>query len=275
MKPETLLAAARASRLRAYAPYSRFPVGAALLTGEGTVITGANIENSSYGMTVCAERVAIFTAIHAGYRDFKKIAVAADSTPPSSPCGSCRQVLWELAGNLEVIMGNLDGELTISNLSALLPQPFGSASWGDNPVTEIEMEKSEENWRISVSFHPVGYVISDYDAPQTIPSNYKELLSQVVIEPELEEGLYRLEAEKEINVISYLHRAKGYTLKEKRSGRGNQIYGVFACRAPLRPNSIAQSTVELVDINKNILTVRGMDLINGTPVLDIKTVMPR
>ncbi len=275
MKAETLLAAACASRLRAYAPYSGFPVGAALYTSEGAVITGSNTENASYGMTVCAERIALFTAVHAGYRDFKKLAVVAESTPPPAPCGSCRQVLWELAGDLEVIMGNLNGDVKISNLSALLPQPFGSDSWHNNPFSKEEMENNKENWRIAVSFHPVGYVISDYEKPQEIPSNYKELVSQVFIEPDLKDGLHRLEEEREINVISYLHQARGYTLKDRRSGRGNEIFGVFACRAPLRPNSIAQSTVELLDVNNNILTVRGLDLINGTPVLDIKTVMPR
>lgn len=270
MKPDTLLATARAARLRAYAPYSRFLVGAALLTYDGAVVTGANVENASYGMTACAERTAIWTAIHAGYRKFKSIAVIADCSPPPTPCGACRQVLWELAGNIEVVMGNLKGETKNSSLLDLLPQPFGSAIWSDNPVNQ-EMFKSEQIWRIPVSFHPIGYVLNDYQAPLSIPDNYKELLSQVVIDPEMEKGLYRLDEEEKINVISYLHEARGYTLKDKRSGRGNEVYGVFVCRAPLRPNAIAQSTVELVDIKKNILTVKGLDLINGTPVLDIKT----
>jgi len=270
MKAETLLAAARAARLRAYAPYSRFLVGAALLTEDGAVVTGANTENASYGMTVCAERIAIWTAIHAGYRKFRSIAVAADCSPPPTPCGACRQVLWELAGNIEVVMGNLNNETNNSSLLGLLPQPFGSAMWPENPVSE-KMLQSEQMWRIPVSFHPIGYVINDYQAPQTIPDNYKELLSQIVIDPEMEKGLYRLDEEEKINVISYLHQARGYTLKDKRSGRGNEVYGVFVCRAPLRPNAIAQSTVELIEVNKNILTVKGLDLINGTPVLDIKT----
>ncbi len=274
MKAETLLSAARAARLRAYAPYSRFLVGAALLTEEGAVITGSNIENASYGMTVCAERVALFTAVHANHRNFKKIAIAADCSTPPTPCGACRQVLWELAGDIEVIMGSLGEEMNITTLSTLLPQPFGSAGWEFNPVSE-EMVSGAENWRPSLSFHPVGYVVNDYRAPQEIPADYKTRLSKVVIDPEMEEGLYRLGEEKEVNIISYLHRVKSYTLKEKRSGRGNEVFGVFACRAPLRPNAIAQSTVELVEINKNVLTVRGLDLINATPVLDIKTVMPR
>ena len=149
MKPDTLLATARAARLRAYAPYSRFLVGAALLTDDGAVVTGANVENASYGMTACAERTAIWTAIHAGYRKFKSIAVIADCSPPPTPCGACRQVLWELAGNIEVVMGNLKGETKYSSLLDLLPQPFGSAIWSDNPVNQ-EMFKNEQIWRIPV-----------------------------------------------------------------------------------------------------------------------------
>jgi cytidine deaminase len=270
MKTETLLAASRAARLRAYAPYSKFLVGAALLTADGAIITGANTENASYGMTICAERVAIASAIHSGHRDFKSITVTADCSPPPSPCGACRQVLWELAGNIEVIMGNLSGEVIKKPLLELLPQPFGAAIWESNPVN-AEMLKGEDMWRVPVSFHPLGYVVNDYQAPQTLPDNYKELLSQIVIDPEMEEGLYRLAEEERIIVISHLHQAKGYALKEKRSGRGNEVYGVFACRAPRRPNALAQSVVELVSVDKNILTVRGLDLINGTPVLDIKT----
>ncbi|MGM0688465.1 MAG: cytidine deaminase [Bacillota bacterium] len=270
MKTDTLLATARAAMLRAYAPYSRFPVGAALLTDDGAVFTGANVENASYGMTVCAERTAIWTAIHAGYHKFKSIAVIADCSPPPTPCGACRQVLWELAGNIKITMGNLKGEIIYSSLLDMLPQPFGSAKWSDNPLNQEKLER-EQIWRIPVLFHPVGYVVNDYQEPLSIPDNYKELLSQVVIDPEMEQGLYRLDEEETINVISYLHKARGYTLKDKRSGRGNEVYGVFVCRAPLRPNAIAQSTVELIAVEKNILTVKGLDLINGTPVLDIKT----
>ncbi len=273
MKAETLLATARAARLRAYAPYSQFAVGAALLTDSGALVTGANMENASYGMTVCAERVALFSAVHAGYRRFKSIAVVADISPPPSPCGACRQVLWELAGNIEVIMGNLSGDVETMSLLKLLSRPFGAAHWEGNPVQD-SMLKSEETWRVPVSFHPVGYVQNDFDAPLNIPKHYRELLSHIVVEPDLEEGLYRLDEEKRIIVISYLHMAKGYTLKEERSGRGNEVYGVFSCRAPLRPNALAQSTVDLVAVKKNVLTVRGLDLINGTPVLDLKTVLP-
>ncbi len=272
MRQEALLASARSARLRAYAPYSKFLVGAALLTEEGAIITGGNIENSSYGMTVCAERVAVWTATHAGYRRFPSIAVVTDSSPPSAPCGACRQVLWELAGDIEVIMGNLNGDKMVMSLLELMARPFGSAIWSENPVSDAMLDR-EEMWRVPVSFHPVGYVISEYEKPGSIPDDYKERLARVIIAPEMEEGLYGLDQEDKINVISYLHQASGYTLKDNRQGRGNEIYGVFACRAPLRPNALAQTVVELVAIEKNVLTVRGLDLINGTPVLDIKTVL--
>lgn len=273
MKTETLLSIARAARMRAYAPYSRFPVGAALLTEDGVVVNGANIENASYGLTTCAEQVAIYTAVNAGYRKFKKIAIAADCSPPPTPCGSCRQILWELGGNLEVVMGNLGKQVISKTLLDLLPEPFGAEKWDANPAV-IKITDSTGIWRLPVYFQPVGYINSTYADPGSIPKNYKELLSQVVIDPELEEGLYRLEEEKRISIISYLHLAYGYTLKEKRRGRDNEVYGVFSCRAPFRPNSIAQTTVELVERKQNILTVRGADLVNRTPVLDLKTVLP-
>ncbi len=273
MEVETLITTARAARMRAYAPYSKFLVGAALLTEEGAIITGANIENASYGITICAERVALMTAIHAGHRRFKSIAVIAECSPPPTPCGACRQIMWELAGNIKVITGNLNHEARIIPLQELLPQPFGGEKWGDNPVSE-KMINREEMWRVPLSFHPIGYVSNDYHKLESIPKNYKEQISRVIVAPEMEEGLYRLEEEKKIIIISYLHRAGSYVLKERRSGRDNQVYGVFSCRAPSRPNFIAQTTVDLVDRKKNILTVRGADLINGTPVLDIKTVLP-
>ncbi len=270
VKKETLLKAAAAARSRAYAPYSRFLVGAALQTEDGTLFTGGNIENASYGMTVCAERVAVWNAVHYGYRNFKKIAVVADCTPPPSPCGACRQVLWELAGNIEVTMGNLSGQVETMSLLELLARPFGEANWADNP-TDPEMPGSDEQWRIPVSFYPVGYVVNEYKEPQTIPEDYKNRLSTIIVDPEMEEGLYRLDEEERLIIISHLHKARGYSLKDKRSGRGNEVYGVFACRAPLRPNALAQSVVDLVKVEGNVLTVRGLDLITGTPVLDIKT----
>lgn len=272
MKRETLLAVAQAASLRAYAPYSRFPVGAALLTEEGQVFTGSNIENASPGLTVCAEELACWTAVHYGYRRFSKLAVAADCSPPPVPCGSCRQVIWETAGNIEIIMGNLTGEKAVMSLLELMPAPFGLSAWEDNPVGR-RREEQEGLWRLPVSFAPIGYVINEYREPSDIPENYRGQVSRVVIDPELEEGLYRLEEEEQITVIAYLHRSRGFSLKDRRRGRGNEIYGIFACRSPYRPNAIAQSTGEIVSVDHNRLTIRGLDLINGTPVLDLKTVI--
>lgn len=119
-----LLAAARQAREAAYAPYSGFKVGAAVLTADGHIFTGCNIENASFGATVCAERVAIFTAVAAGQRQIKALAVIADTPQPVSPCGLCRQVLAEFSPDCQVIMANLAGEYQILTLEQLLPSAF-------------------------------------------------------------------------------------------------------------------------------------------------------
>ena len=119
-----LVDAARDARLRAVAGYSHFKVGAALETADGTVITGCNIENATYGLTLCAERVAMFKAISDGHRRFRRIAVVAETEAPTPPCGPCRQILWEFGGDLEVILANLTRETGRHQLSALLPLPF-------------------------------------------------------------------------------------------------------------------------------------------------------
>lgn len=121
-----LLALARAARLNAVAPYSKFQVGAALLAADGCVFTGCNIENASYGLTMCAERVALFKALSEGARQFTAIAVVADTAAPTQPCGACRQVLWEFGGDLEVILGNLTQETGRFRLTDLFPLPFDS-----------------------------------------------------------------------------------------------------------------------------------------------------
>src|SRR5271169_1350238 len=102
-----LLDAARAARLNAHAPFSKFKVGAALETDDGKIITGCNVENATFGLTICAERVAVFKAISEGHRRFMRVAVVADTEAPTPPCGACRQILWEFGGDLEVILGNL------------------------------------------------------------------------------------------------------------------------------------------------------------------------
>ncbi|HEV7501198.1 MAG TPA: cytidine deaminase [Vicinamibacteria bacterium] len=119
-----LAAQATKARLQAYAPFSRFKVGAALRTRAGDVVTGCNVENASYGLTMCAERVAIFKAISEGRRDFDAVAVVADSPRLTAPCGACRQLLWEFGGDLWVHIVDLRGHSRTVRMSALLPLPF-------------------------------------------------------------------------------------------------------------------------------------------------------
>jgi cytidine deaminase len=120
----SLFNAAKIARERAMAAFSDFKVGAALETTDGRIITGCNIENSTYGLTMCAERVALFKAVSEGYHSFARIAVVADTTQPTSPCGACRQILWEFAGNIEVILADLENVKTTHMLKDLLPHPF-------------------------------------------------------------------------------------------------------------------------------------------------------
>jgi cytidine deaminase len=122
-----LIAAARLAREQAYAPYSRFQVGAAVRTRTGRIFTGCNVENASYGLCNCAERTAFFTAIASGCRpgDFTQLAVIAQTTGPVAPCGACRQVVLELGGpQLVVIQANLQGEVSITTAAELLPGAF-------------------------------------------------------------------------------------------------------------------------------------------------------
>jgi cytidine deaminase len=121
---QTLIAAARRARRAAHAPYSSFKVGAALEAADGTVVTGCNIENATYGLTMCAERVALFKAMSEGHRRFVRIAVVADTGAPTPPCGACRQLLWEFGGNLEVVLANLRREQGRHRLADLMPMPF-------------------------------------------------------------------------------------------------------------------------------------------------------
>jgi cytidine deaminase len=122
--PVDLMAAATRAREFADAAFSHFKVGAALETADGAVITGCNIENATFGLTTCAERVAMFKAISEGHRAFTRIAVVADTPAPTPPCGACRQILWEFGGNLEILLGNLHGQTSSHRLKDLLPLPF-------------------------------------------------------------------------------------------------------------------------------------------------------
>ncbi len=121
---DRLVAAARAAREHAVARFSGFKVGAALLTPDGSIISGCNIENATYGLTVCAERVAMFKALSEGHREFVAVAVVADTGEPTPPCGACRQILWEFGGDLEVFLANLTEHKGTHRLKDLLPLPF-------------------------------------------------------------------------------------------------------------------------------------------------------
>ncbi|MBI3585124.1 MAG: cytidine deaminase [Nitrospinae bacterium] len=121
---DKLIAEAKMAREKAYAPYSNFKVGAAVLTTDGKIFTGCNVENSSYGLTICAERAAIFNAVSSGYKKFTKIAVVTDSEPSASPCGACRQVMFEFGDDIEVIMANLKGDIKIMKINELLKDGF-------------------------------------------------------------------------------------------------------------------------------------------------------
>jgi cytidine deaminase len=119
-----LVLAARAAREHAVAGFSHFKVGAALETADGTIVTGCNVENATYGLTVCAERVAMFKALSEGHRSFVRVAVVADTAEPTPPCGACRQILWEFGGDLEVFLANLTEDTGTYRMKDLLPLPF-------------------------------------------------------------------------------------------------------------------------------------------------------
>ena len=125
-----MLAAARAVRRKAHAPYSRFLVGAAVLDDRGRVHVGCNVENASYGLTVCAERVALLKALSEGEREFQMIAVVADTQAPTPPCGPCRQLLWEYCGDIPVVMANLHTISGQHQMKDLLPLPFDARLLG-------------------------------------------------------------------------------------------------------------------------------------------------
>jgi cytidine deaminase len=115
---------AREARNLAVAPFSRFKVGAALLTVDGEIITGCNVESATYGLTLCAERIALFKAVSEGFSKFAAMAVVADSRRVTPPCGACRQVMWELCGDIWVHIADLKGHQKTLRLSKLLPEPF-------------------------------------------------------------------------------------------------------------------------------------------------------
>ena len=124
---DSLISAARQARENAHAPFSNFRVGAALRGKSGRIFAGCNVENASYGLTCCAERVAIFKAVSEGERGFEAIAVVTDAEILTPPCGACRQVIWELCGEIPVILANLKGKVEHETSGRLLPRPFDSS----------------------------------------------------------------------------------------------------------------------------------------------------
>lgn len=122
-----LVRRAREAREHAFAPFSEFKVGAAVRTKSGKIYTGCNVENATYGLTICAERVAIFKAISEGEREFQAIAVCTDTEILTPPCGACRQIIWELCGDVPVILSNLQGRTETHTMSELFPRPFDAS----------------------------------------------------------------------------------------------------------------------------------------------------
>ena len=125
---DSLIAAARMARDHAHAPYSNFRVGAAVRAKSGRIFNGCNVENSTYGLTLCAERVAIFKAISEGERGFDAVAVVTDTDTLTPPCGACRQIIWEFCGDAEVILANLKGKTERYRMAALFPKPFDQSN---------------------------------------------------------------------------------------------------------------------------------------------------
>jgi cytidine deaminase len=125
---ESLITAAKQTRENAHAPYSNFRVGAAVRASSGRIFGGCNVENATYGLTVCAERIAIFKALSEGERNFDAIAVATDAERLTPPCGACRQLIWEFCGDIPVILANLQGKTETIPMRELFPKPFDSSN---------------------------------------------------------------------------------------------------------------------------------------------------
>ena len=125
---DLLIEAAKQARENAHAPYSNFRVGAALRSTSGRIFGGCNVENATYGLTMCAERVAIFKAVSEGERGFSAIAVVTDTEVLTPPCGACRQLIWEFCGDIPVSMANLKGKIEVMQMKELFPRPFDDSN---------------------------------------------------------------------------------------------------------------------------------------------------
>lgn len=131
--PEQFIEVARNARGFAIAPYSRFRVGAALEATDGRIFTGCNVENATYGLTMCAERVAILKALSEGARSFRRLVVVADTEELITPCGACRQIIWEFCGDITVVLANERGQSETLQMRDLLPRPFDAGYLKDAP----------------------------------------------------------------------------------------------------------------------------------------------
>ena len=127
MSDTALITAATRAREHAHAPFSKFRVGAAVEDATGHIHTGCNVENATYGLTVCAERIAIFKAISEGARGFRRVAIVADTDTLTPPCGACRQILWEFCGDVEIVLANLQGKSETLRLGTLFPRAFDAS----------------------------------------------------------------------------------------------------------------------------------------------------
>jgi cytidine deaminase len=127
MNRDKLIAAAQTVRLKAHAPYSNFKVGCAIEDEDGRVFTGCNVENASYGLSLCAERVAVFKAVSEGAGKLNRVAVVADTDSLTPPCGACRQILWEFCGDAELTLANLAGKKETMTVKQILPRPFDAS----------------------------------------------------------------------------------------------------------------------------------------------------
>ena len=141
---QELTETATAARLHSIAPFSNFLVGAAVRTAEGKVYTGSNIESASYGLTVCAERVAIWKALSEGERQFTELAVVADTESLTPPCGTCRQIIWEFAKNATIVLGNLRGATQVVSIRELLPRAF-DARFLTSAAKQVPQESDEQS----------------------------------------------------------------------------------------------------------------------------------
>lgn len=130
MTVDPLIVAATEARARAFAPFSHFQVGAAIEAEDGTIVPGCNVESASYGLTMCAERVAVFAGVARGFHCFKRVAIVTDTATPTPPCGACRQILWEFAPDAEVLLVNLTGRIEHFTMRELLPRGFDAKQLG-------------------------------------------------------------------------------------------------------------------------------------------------